>query len=123
MTVRGVTNSTANWHEREHQLQALVPQRKGIPYPRDVWQAMSDKDRVEACTGRSLDECMDILDLPMELAVTSPCVMNGKVGVIRAVLTCVTKIGLESSRLKSMQQQLLGELIDGFEAEEKKPKR
>jgi hypothetical protein len=121
MTIKGPAKSVANWHERERQLQALVPaQRKSVPFPSDVWQAMTDKERVEACIGRSLDECMDILDLPMELAVSSPCVMNGKVGVIRAILTCVKDFGRKSSRL---QEQLLGELINGFEAEEKKGKR
>ena len=62
---------------------------------------------------------MEVLDLPMTLAVTSPCVMNGKVGVIRAILTAVTKVGIESKRLQGMQQEVLGRLINDFEEAER----
>jgi hypothetical protein len=97
---------------------ALVQPSKGRMVPADVWARMSERERIEAMTGRSLDECMNILELPLEAAVRSPNVMQGKVGVIRAVLGMVARVGLESARLRGIQDQLLGELIDDFRDEE-----
>jgi hypothetical protein len=99
---------------------ALVQPAKGQAVSKDVWQRMNDRERVECATGRSLDNCLDILDLPLELAVRSPTVMSGKCQVIRAVLQVVTRVGLESARLRGMQEELLGRLIDDFAEEEGK---
>jgi hypothetical protein len=104
---------------RADEFAALIPASKGEPVPGDVWRRMSERERIEAAAGRSLDNCMDILDLPLAMAVRSPTVMQGKVGVIRAILTCVAKVGVESARLRGMQEQLLGQLIDDFREEER----
>jgi hypothetical protein len=78
---------------------------------------MDQGQRVECLTGRSLDNCKDILDFPIEAALESPTLMNGKVGVIRAILTVITKVGLDSTRLKQMQDELLTRMIDDFATE------
>lgn len=83
--------------------------------PQDKWDRMDSGARVEALTGQSLDNCRAILDMPMEMAVTSPNVMSGKVQVIRALLNAVTRVGLESRRLHEMRDEVLGELIADFD--------
>lgn len=88
--------------------------------PQAVWDRMTAQERVEELTGHSLDNCRAILDLPLEMAVMSPTVMTGKVQVVRAILTAVTKVGIESSRLRTMQDEVLGSLIDEFDREEAK---
>jgi hypothetical protein len=102
----------------QDEFRALVQPSKGSAVSADVWGRMSDRERIECATGRSLDNCIDILDLPLELAVRSPTVMQGKCQVIRAVLQVVTRVGLESARLRGMQEELLGKLIDDFLSEE-----
>jgi hypothetical protein len=52
-------------------------------------------ERVELLTGRSLDNCKEILDFPMEAAVLSPALMNGKCQVIRSILTAIMRVGLD----------------------------
>jgi hypothetical protein len=85
--------------------------------PREQWERMDHAQRVELLTGRSLDNCKDILDFPMEAAVLSPTLMTGKIGVIWAILTAITRVGLESSRLRAMQDELLQTIIDDFGGE------
>jgi hypothetical protein len=107
-----------SWDQRQADLQALVPASKGTMVDRDVWNRLSERERIETMTGRSLDNCINILDLPMELAVQSPTVMNGKVGVIRAVFQVLVESG--KRRPLPHAQEMLGELIGQFEAEAKK---
>jgi hypothetical protein len=54
------------------------------------------------------------------MAVRSPTVMSGKVQVIRAILTVVSKVGLESHRLRGLQEAALAQLVDDFAAEEER---
>jgi hypothetical protein len=101
-------------------LAKLLPVSKGECVPYDKWQRMSERERIECATGRTLDNCIDILDMPMEMAVRSPTVMSGKVQVIRAILTVVSKVGLESHRLRGLQEAALAQLVDDFAAEEER---
>ena len=84
----------------------------------DVWRRLTSAERVEELTGHSLDNCRAILDLPLEMAVMSPTVMTGKTQIIRAILNAVTRVGMESDRLRRMQDEVLGQLIDDFDMEE-----
>ena len=99
-------------------LQALIPNEQKRKVPNDIWARMDASQRIEELTGHSLDNCRDILDLPIEVAVKSPTVMNGKVGIIRAILQLVARVGIESNRLRQMQEEVLGKLIDDFDQEE-----
>jgi hypothetical protein len=99
-------------------LQALIPNKQKRKVPTDIWARMDASQRIEELTGHSLDNCRDILDSPIEVAVKSPTVRNGKVGSIRAILQVVARVGLESNRLRQMQDELLGKLIDDFDTEE-----
>jgi hypothetical protein len=101
----------------QDRLIALVPPATGRVTSAAEWQRMDHAERVELLTGRSLDNCKDILDFPLEAAVISPTLMNGKIGVIRAILTAITRVGLESSRLRAMQDELLQKIIDDFGGE------
>lgn len=92
----------------------LIPPSSGRVVPADVWARMDQSQRISTLTGRSLDNCKDILDYPMEAAILSPNLMTGKCQVIRAILTCVTRVGLESRRLEQMQDELLQGMIDDF---------
>jgi hypothetical protein len=96
---------------------ALLPPATGRVVPVEQWARMDHGERVEVLTGRSLDNCKDILDFPLEAAVLSPTLMAGKCQVIRAILTAITRVGLESSRLKAMQDELLQTIIDDFGGE------
>jgi hypothetical protein len=123
MTDHGEWKRPEEWNRRRRikdEVSLLVPTevRDRKLLPSDVWQRMDRAERVEYLTGSSLDNCKDILDLPLEAAIRSPTVMNGKVQVIRALLGTLTKIGLESRRLEAMQQEALSQLIDDFAAEE-----
>ena len=104
-------------------LQGLLPTGNMRKVPQDRWVRMDPAEKVEELTGHSLDNCRDILDLPLEMAVRSPNVMHGKVQIIRAILSAVTKVGIESSRLRQMQDELLGKLIEDFDAAEKPQRR
>ena len=104
-------------------LQAVIPNKQKRKVPTDIWARMDASQRIEELTGHSLENCRDILDLPIEVAIKSPSVMNGKVGIIRAILQVVARVGIESSRLRQMQEEVLGKLIDDFDQEEaRKPK-
>ena len=85
----------------------------------DVWARLTEREKIETMTGRTLDNCINILDLPMELAVQSPTVMTGKSQVIRAVLQAIVASGKGRPGLVDQQAQL-DKLIGGFEAEKKK---
>lgn len=101
-------------------LEALIPRDQQRKVPQDVWNRMEPAQRIEELTSHSLDNCRDILDLPMAMALKSPNVMSGKVQIIRAILTVVTKVGIESTRLRQMQDEVLGQLIDDFDKAERK---
>ena len=93
---------------------ALVPPEVGHATLPHEWSSMDNARRIEVLTGRSLDNCKEILDFPMEAAAISPTVMSGKTTVIRAILSAVTRVGLQSQRLQSMQDELLQGIIDDF---------
>jgi len=110
------------WDQRQTDLVELVPPSKGCVVPADVWNRLSEREQIETMTGRSLDNCINILDLPMELAVQSPTVMTGKCQVIRAVLQAIVASG-KGRQGSERSQQMLGELIGQFETEAKKKKQ
>jgi hypothetical protein len=94
-------------------IMALVPPAVGHVTTPEVWASMEPAERVELLTGRSLDNCKEILDFPIEAAIVSPALMTGKVSVIRSILTAITRVGIESSRLRQMHELLQG-IIDDF---------
>jgi hypothetical protein len=104
----------ARWRDRlAHMVPTAGPVKR---LPPDVWQRMDRAAQVEHLAGLTLDDCLRILELPMELAVESTCVMNGKVQVIRVLMHAISKVGLERHRLE--QQEALGRLIDDFAEDE-----
>jgi hypothetical protein len=55
---------------------------------------MDHAQRVELLTGKSPDNCKEILDFPIEAAIISPALMNGKTSVIRSIRTAITRVGI-----------------------------
>jgi hypothetical protein len=110
------------WERKQQALVDMLPASKGCVVPADVWNRLSEREQIETMTGRSLDNCINILDLPMELAVQSPTVMTGKCQVIRAVLQAIVASG-KGRQGSERSQQMLGELIGQFETAAAKKKQ
>ena len=95
--------------------QHLIARHQMRYIPHDRWERMSPAEKIEALTGHSLDNCREILDLPIALALESPTVMTGKTQIVRAILQAVTRVGIESSRLAHIQDEVLEKLIADFD--------
>jgi hypothetical protein len=76
--------------------------------PRDQWNVMSTAERLVALAQRSLDECLEILEEPIDY--DNAVLMNAKVQVTRAILHTLTRLGVEASRASGERERILGEM-------------
>lgn len=82
---------------------------KEVPTLRpDQWAKMDTHERLTHLAGRSLDECLVILDTPLEGA--SNTMLQAKVSVIRAVLHTCTRLGVEASRSNTERERILADM-------------
>jgi hypothetical protein len=91
--------------------------RKWPLIPRDEWREMPTERRLTVLLGRSLDECLDILEEPLEGC--NPGMLSTKVQVIRAVLHTCTKLGIEASRAHSERDAVLSAMAADLRARER----
>jgi hypothetical protein len=78
--------------------------------PNEVWRTMTTEERLISLSQRSLDECKEILDAPIDLVAPHPALLGGKVQVIRAILMTCTKLGVEASRSTTERERILSEM-------------
>jgi hypothetical protein len=76
---------------------------------RPEWESLATAQRLELMLGRSLDDCMAVLDYPIETALArrDAVVLSIKCQIIRAVLHTCTKLGIEASRVNSERDRVL----------------
>lgn len=82
--------------------------KQHVLVPRDVWRGMSTAERLTTLSGRSLDECLDVLEEPIDYR--NAVLMSAKIQVIRAVLHTATRLGVETSRRDGERERILAEM-------------
>ncbi len=85
--------------------------------PRDAWATMSTAQRLVALSNRSLDECLDILEIPLDECENN--MLNAKVQTIRAILTTCARLGIEASRAAGERERILAEMARDIRKREK----
>jgi hypothetical protein len=104
--------------------QSLLPRKKAGLLPvinREQWAQMDVHTRLTMLCQLSLDQCLDILEEPLESASNS--MLAAKVTVCRAILqTCMT-LGIEASRSNIERERILAEMAQDLRRAGPRPGR
>lgn len=79
------------------------------------WRDMPTEQRLTRLLGMSTDRCLDWLSVDPRVDEMSAGQISAQIQVIRAVLHTCVKLGIESKRLESVREKVLGDLLEGLD--------